>query len=180
MKKIIFVIACLVFFVIGLVVLTLLLCPQKLKQEISKYSSEYNIDASVVASVINIESGYDACSVSKAGAIGVMQLLPSTAFDCAKRIGISIDEEDLFKEEINIKLGCYYLRYLLDLFDGNWTNTLCAYNWGYGNVCNWIALGNVDQNGTVTNLPVLETRNYIKKFKVNMFIYEKVYKYRNV
>jgi soluble lytic murein transglycosylase len=131
----------------------------------------------MVASVINIESSYDENAISKANARGLMQLLPSTAFDCAKRMGIVISEEDLFNEETNMMIGCFYLSYLLDLFDGDIVNTLSAYNWGLGNVRDWIALGNVNENGTIRNIPVKETKDYIQKYNVNYFVYGRIYKF---
>lgn len=151
--------------------------PRKYKLEIEYFAEEYNLSSVLVASVINIESGYDENAVSSAGAVGLMQLLPDTAFDCANRLGMDIDKEELFDKNINIHLGCFYLRYLLDLFDGNLINSLCAYNWGYGNVRNWLSLGNVDKDGTITNVPVEETRNYLKKYQVCSWFYEKIYKY---
>ena len=131
----------------------------------------------MVASVINIESSYRKDSVSNAGAIGLMQLLPSTAFDMAARLDMELTEEDLFNEEINIKIGCFYLSYLLEMFDNNITNTLCAYNWGLNNVKNWIIDGNVDESGTIINIPVKETKDYIGKFAVNKFVYKNIYKF---
>ena len=151
--------------------------PRQYTHEIDKYSREYNLPKSFIASIINIESSYDKNAISNAGAKGLMQLLPSTAFDCAKRLDISIEEEQLFDGEVSIMLGCFYLRYLLDLFDNNWINTLVAYNWGYGNVRDWIAMGNVEGNGTINNIPVKETKDYLKKFKINLVVYQKLYRY---
>ncbi|MGN0961452.1 MAG: lytic transglycosylase domain-containing protein [Christensenellales bacterium] len=154
-----------------------LLFPKKLTNEISSIASKYNLPESMIASVINIESGYDENAVSEAGAIGLMQILPSTAEDCAKRMNIEFVESDLYNKEINIEIGCYYLRYLLNMFDGNITNVLCAYNWGLGNVKNWIENGNVDNNGTITNIPVKETSDYLKKYSINNFVYKNLYGY---
>ena len=175
MKKIIWISTGLVGVICLVVILFFAMFPRKYNDLIDKYSQEYNLDKYLIASVINIESGYDANCVSKAGAIGLMQILPSTAFDIADRIGIEIEENDLFNEEINIQLGSFYLRYLLDLFDGNINNTLSAYNWGLSNVKNWINDGNIDETGTITNIPVRETSNYLKKFKANKFVYKNIY-----
>lgn len=153
------------------------LFPKKYEGLITIYANKYSLKKAMVASVINIESSYKKDSVSGVGAIGLMQLLPTTAFDCANRLGFEIDEDGIFEPETNIELGCYYLSYLLDLFDENIINALCAYNWGLGNVKNWIELGYVDDSGTVTEIPVSETKNYIKKYKVNIFVYEKLYKF---
>ena len=175
MKKIIWISIVLVGVICLVVILFFAMFPRKYNDLIDKYANEYNLDKYLIASVINIESGYDSNSVSKAGAMGLMQILPSTAFDIAGRIGIEIEKNDLFDEEINIQLGAFYLRYLLDLFDGNIDNTLSAYNWGLSNVKNWINEGNIDDTGTITNIPVSETSNYLKKFKANKFVYKNIY-----
>ena len=175
MKKIIWISTGLVGVICLVVILFFAMFPRKYNDLIDKYANEYNLDKYLIASVINIESRYDTNSVSKAGAMGLMQILPSTAFDIAGRIGIEIEKNDLFNEEINIQLGAFYLRYLLDLFDGNIDNTLSAYNWGLSNVKNWINEGNIDDTGTITNIPVSETSNYLKKFKANKFVYKNIY-----
>ena len=155
----------------------LLLFPRRHNDLIEKYSKEYNLSKSMIASIINIESRYDEGAVSDAGAIGLMQILPSTAEDCAKRIGLAYSTEVLHDPKTNIQLGCFYLSYLLELFEGNLINSLCAYNWGLGNVQNWINLGNKNDDGTIINIPVKETQNYITKYRVNYFVYSKVYNY---
>jgi soluble lytic murein transglycosylase len=177
MKKLIVVVLSCLLTVVLFISLLYYLFPQKYRAEIEKYSALYNLPKSCVASVINIESRYDPNVVSNAGAMGIMQLLPSTAFDCADRLGIDIEEKQLFVVETNIMLGCFYLRYLLDQFDGNWINSLAAYNWGYGNVRDWIAIGNVSEDGTIINIPAKETKQYLKKYKVCRFVYEKIYNY---
>jgi len=177
MKKLYFVISVCVLIIVVLISIIFLLFPRKNQNLIRIYSEKYSLTEVMVASVINIESRYDKNSVSDAGAIGMMQLLPSTAMDCADRLDIEITEDDLYDEKINIELGCFYLSYLLNLFEGNITNSLCAYNWGLGNVKNWMELGNVDESGTIINVPVPETNNYLKKYKINSFVYENLYKY---
>lgn len=177
MKKIIVLLIVLIIIISFLISGCFLIFPKKHDKLISFYSKEYVVDKSVVASVINIESSYKSDVISNAGAVGLMQLLPTTAFDCARRLKIEITEDDLFKEEINIKLGVFYLSYLLNMFDNNIINTLCAYNWGLQNVKEWIALGNVEKDGTISNIPINETKNYLKKFRLNYFIYKNIYKY---
>jgi len=177
MRKIfITVILVLVIIIVVLISTICLLFPVKYKDYIAKYSKEYSLDEKTIYSVINIESGFKKDSVSSAGAIGLMQVLPSTAEEVAKKLGLKWEETDLFDEETNILIGCYYLRYLLDLYDNNIINALCAYNWGLSNVNNWITLGNVLENGTITNIPVKETKNYISKYKLNVAIYSTFYR----
>lgn len=177
MKKVVIINSILLAIILFSILLFFVFFPKKYKLQIEEFAIEYNLPKSLVASVINIESGYDDSAVSSAGAVGLMQLLPDTAYDCAGRLGIDVTYEQLFDKTTNIRLGCFYLRYLLDLFEGNIINVLCAYNWGYGNVRNWIALGNIDMAGTITKVPVEETKNYLKKYKVCSWVYEKIYKY---
>jgi len=176
MKKfIIFAIVPIVVVVLAIIFI-ILAFPKKHIGFIDLYSEKYSLSKAMVASVINIESGFDIDCVSKAGAIGLMQLLPSTAEDCANRLNIEFQVGDLKEPKTNIELGCFYLSYLLDLFEGNEVNALSAYNWGLGNVNKWILEGNVDDSGTIKDIPVEETRNYIKKYNLNYFVYSRIYK----
>lgn len=151
--------------------------PQNYKYQILKYSEMYNVNPAMLASVIDIESNYNISTISNAGAVGLMQLLPSTAYEVAQKIGIEITYEDLFDADVNIQIGAYYLRYLLDLFDGIETNALSAYNWGLKNVRSWLILGNYNSNGEIVDIPVTETKNYLDKYKKSYFVYSKIYNY---
>lgn len=177
MKKFWIILSVGILIIIIFLSLLITLFPKKYVGEIQNSASNYGLSISMVASIINIESGYDENARSDMGAMGLMQILPSTAKECADKMGISFREEDLFNAKINIEIGCYYLRYLLDMFNGNITNVLCAYNWGMGNVKNWISMGNVDKNGTIINIPIKETKDYLKKYDISKYIYEKIYKY---
>lgn len=176
MKKTLTIFIGVLLFLLLLIFLILCLFPKKHLDIIQKYASQYNIESYVVASVINVESGYDENALSNANARGLMQLLPSTAEEIANKLKIDFQEDDLFDVDINIHFGCYYLSYLLDIFDNNLINALCAYNWGLNNVREWINDGNIDESNTITNIPVKETRDYIQKFKVNKYIYKNIYR----
>ena len=173
MKKFIIISFGIIVFVVLFFVLAF---PKKYTNQIMFFAEKYSLSPAMIASVINIESSYSTTAESDAGAKGLMQLLPSTAEECAKKLDMEGVTIDLFDTETNIEIGCFYLSYLLNVFDNNITNVLCAYNWGMGNVNDWINEGNVDNNGTITNIPVKETRNYIKKYRCNLFVYEKIYK----
>ena len=84
MKKVIALSLILLLITLISIVVIFALFPKKYRDDIVWYAREYDLSASMVASVINIESGYDENAVSKVGAMGLMQLLPDTAFDCAK------------------------------------------------------------------------------------------------
>lgn len=152
-----------------------LLYPLKYRDTIQLNASKYNLDASLVASVINVESGFNTHSVSDVGAMGLMQLMPSTAIEIANNLGytnFSIDQ--LFEPEINIEFGCYYLRYLNTKYNGNLTTVLASYNAGYSNVNIWLINAEYSQDGqTLTTTPYKETNNFIARVNDSIKIYER-------
>ena len=152
--------------------------PMKYKDIILAYSKEYNVKAELIASVINVESGYDKYALSNKGAKGLMQLIPSTAYWLANKLGIQIKEEDLFNEEINIKLGSYYLSYLINKFDDK-SSAIASYNAGPSVVNKWLCNKNYSKDGIVLNeIPYRETRDYLKKIDRNLKYYFN--KYNNI
>jgi len=88
-----------------------------------------SIDPLLIIALIKVESNFREKAVSRAGAIGLMQLLPSTAAWICQRSGFSRDI-DITSPVDNIVVGIEYLRYLIDLYDGNIELALRAYNWG--------------------------------------------------
>jgi len=111
---------------------------------IDHYSGKRNIPASLVKSVISVESGFDPDAVSPKGAMGLMQLMPSTVMD----MGV----ENPFDPEDNIKGGTQLLRNLLDNYKGDYRQALAAYNAGKSAV---------DRAGGAP--PYKETEDYVKR-----------------
>lgn len=118
--------------------------PEEFDAIITSCAREFGVDKSLVKAVIHAESGYNPNAVSRKGAAGLMQLMPSTAQ------GLKV--ADSFNPEDNIRGGVRYLRFLLDTFKGNVSLALAAYNAG---------LGKVSKYGGVP--PYQETRNYVSK-----------------
>lgn len=150
------------------------LYPINYKNYISQYANECQLSPSLIASIINVESGYKKDEISKAGAIGLMQILPDTAkYICEiKHLEFS-SKNDLKNPEKNIKIGCHYFRYLLDKF-GNVDTAICAYNAGETTVKNWLKNDQYSQDKkTLKNIPYNETKNYLSKINKNIKIYRK-------
>ena len=153
--------------------------PIKYQHFVEKYSEEYELDKYLVYAVMRTESRFDKYAVSSAGAKGLMQITDETGEDCVRLLKISNYSADaLFDPEINIKIGCYYLKVLLDKYD-NLNNALAAYNGGPGNVDKWLLDKNcVDSDGTLVNIPFRETRNYVVRVNEAREMYKEIYEYR--
>ena len=141
---------------------------------VEKYSKENNLSTSLVYAIIKNESKFKQNIESKSGAIGLMQLMETTAYDIANEIGEEITvKESLYNPEINIKIGTKYFAYLLKHYNGNKLLALTAYNAGMGNVDKWISQGTIKEDGSdVENIPYKETNSYVRKIIRDEKIYE--------
>lgn len=153
-----------------------ILYPIPNREYVFRYAADYQLDPYLVAAVIRVESRFFHQAESGSGARGLMQIMPETACWAARKLGIEFHPEMLFDPQYNIRIGCWYLRELLDYFNGNLGVTLAAYNAGQGNVTKWLDKGNWD--GSLENLdkiPFEETRNYVKRVLESYYRYQKVY-----
>lgn len=150
--------------------------PMKYSKEIEFFSEKYDVGGAIIASVANVESNFDENAVSNKGAIGIMQLIPSTAEWIAGKIGKDYDEEKLKNAEYNLELGSFYLSYLINYFQDERVG-ICAYNAGQGNVSNWLKDEKYSKDGkTLYKIPFEETNNYLKKVLNNYNYYKNKYK----
>jgi soluble lytic murein transglycosylase len=126
-----------------------------------------------VLGVMRKESLFQADVISKAKAVGVMQLLPTTAAQVAQHIGLgSISVEQLTSPDLNIQLGTAYLRELMDTFGDNPVLATAAYNAGPTNVRQWLSQpGRLESTIWVETLPFFETRDYLKRVLEYTVIY---------
>jgi soluble lytic murein transglycosylase len=144
---------------------------------ISENAARYNLDPALVAAVIYEESSFNDYSVSKEGAIGLMQLLPSTATWISMQNGnADFNPKSLEDPALNISYGCWYLRYLLDRY-GNMELALAAYNGGTENVDSWIASARKSGRdfNSVLDIPWRETREYVSHVDKTSEIYSNAY-----
>jgi soluble lytic murein transglycosylase len=131
---------------------------------IRQQAAEKHLDPALIAGVIYAESRFDPRQ-SSAGAEGLMQLLPQTAEDLARRTGgTDFTPADLATPQVNIEYGSYYLRYLLDHYGGDVVLTLAAYNAGLANVDSWVAEARADGHPfAISDIPFPATRAYVQK-----------------
>jgi soluble lytic murein transglycosylase len=129
---------------------------------IRQQARDKDLDPALIAAVIYEESRFRD-QTSHAGARGLMQITPETADAIAKHSGgVRFKQSDLSEPQINISYGAYYLRLLLDHYDGNETLAIAAYNAGIGNVDKWVAdAGGADSFKSAEHIPFPETRAYV-------------------
>ncbi len=115
--------------------------PLRYSEYVRVHAREDHLDPALLAAVIYQESKFDAGAESSSGAIGLMQLTPSTAHGIAIRTGgVRFRTSDLLDPELNIRYGAWYLAELMRKY-GNERLALAAYNAGQGNVDRWLAHG---------------------------------------
>jgi soluble lytic murein transglycosylase len=120
------------------------LSERELEPLIKRHSSQQQLHPALIRAVIKAESDFDPRAVSRAGAVGLMQLMPQTA--------VQFDVRDMFDPDENVGGGTKYLRQLLDRFHGNLPLALAAYNAGENIVDRYQSLPPID-----------ETRQYVRK-----------------
>lgn len=162
-------------FIVGLVISFIF--PIAYKDYINKYSSLEEVDPFLVAAIINVESKYDKRAVSHKNARGLMQIADQTGLWGAQELGIeNYNGEMLYDPEINIKIGTWYIKKLMQEFDNNLGFVLAAYNAGSGNVSKWLQNKDYSDDGSsLDRIPFEETDKYLKKVNVNYKVYKLIY-----
>jgi soluble lytic murein transglycosylase len=139
-------------------------------------AQQYGLDPLYLASLIRQESTFDASAVSIAGARGLMQLMPATAADVARRLGMSSYEVgDLFRPTVNIQFGAYYLASTRDFLNGDIVGALIGYNAGPGRAAQWSEAAAGDIDVLHETIPFEETRLYLEITYKNFAAYRALY-----
>jgi soluble lytic murein transglycosylase len=142
--------------------------PLRYKAIVRGHARNYHLNPALLAAVIEVESKFQADAKSSSGAIGLMQLLPSTAHGIAVHTGGSgFRTDDLYNPEINVRYGSWYLRHLLDKYHDDERTALAAYNAGQDNVDRWLARG--------SGIGYPETRAYVDRVERLKGIYRDVW-----
>jgi soluble lytic murein transglycosylase len=136
--------------------------PLRHEDVIRQQARDKGLDPALIAAVIYQESKFED-RTSSAGALGMMQLLPDTAHFIARKTGgTQFTTRDLSTPQINIAYGSWYLRYMIDRYEGNQTLAIAAYNAGEHNVDTWVErAGGPDDFDADKDIPFPETRHYV-------------------
>jgi soluble lytic murein transglycosylase len=146
--------------------------------EFKSLSSAKDLEEPLLHALTRQESEFNPTIVSSAGAIGLMQLLPSTAKEVAKAHEVKFDKKKLSSDpSYNLSLGSAFLHRLISSYDGSYVMALAAYNAGPGRVRQWVRqLGDprdkkVDPIDWIERIPFTETREYVLKIMESSQVY---------
>jgi len=139
--------------------------------QVLRAAAAESVSAALLWAIMRQESAYDRQARSKAGAIGLLQLMPATASQLARR---AVPEDSLRDAALNVRLGARYVRALLAEF-GDARAVLASYNAGEEAVRRWSGAGTKIDDEWVERIPYRETRDYVKQVYAICRRYESLY-----
>jgi soluble lytic murein transglycosylase len=147
--------------------------PMAHRESLVREAKKRDIHASWVFAVTRQESGFMTDAKSGVGAMGLMQLMPATAKETAKRFGIPLASPQMaYRTEVNVQLGAAYLSQIYGQFNGNRVLASAAYNAGPGRVRQWLrGADHLSYDVWIENIPFDETRQYVQ----NVLTYSVIY-----
>jgi soluble lytic murein transglycosylase len=153
------------------------LFPRPFWDELKRDAAANRLDPHLVASLIRQESEFNPAAISRANAMGLMQLLPSVGKGLAKEMKIKhFSSDELLVANTNLQLGTRYFRHMVDHYDGQVEYALAAYNAGEDRVDDWRKNGNfADVEEFVESIPFTETREYVQAILRNAALYKLLY-----
>jgi soluble lytic murein transglycosylase len=144
---------------------------------VASAAAEHALTSPFVFAITRQESAFMQDARSSAGALGLMQLMPGTAQDIARQVGMRVSNQDLFEPAVNIALGSRHLARLLQDFDGNRILAAAAYNAGSTRVRQWLRRddrASLPFDMWIETIPFGETRGYVQ----NVLAFAVIYGYR--
>lgn len=140
--------------------------PLRYEELIVANAAEFGLEPWHVAAVVRCESSFRETATSEVGARGLMQIMPDTGEWLAGKF----DEEAgytadlLYQPEINLKYGCWYLKWLMNRYEGNRTVVTAAYHAGHGTVDKWLEDTAISSDGkTLSTIPYSSTATYVER-----------------
>jgi tetratricopeptide (TPR) repeat protein len=151
--------------------------PKAYEDFAKNFASIWSVDENLIYSVMKQESAFKPEALSYAFAYGLMQVIPPTGEEIANAINFSnFHASKLNKPDVNIFFGSYYLRYLLELFEGELIFAIAGYNAGPDAVKRWSGKAqNLEMDEFIELIPYMETNDYVKKVLVNYLVYNRLY-----
>lgn len=154
------------------------LYPRPYYNYVHRYSVSYGVQANLIYAIMRQESLYDPTSYSSADAIGLMQIIPPTGYYIAKLVGrYDFNPAMLYKKDVNINFGSYYLKILLNRFNNKKYLAIASYNAGPLAVASWKS--NLPKKYApslfIELIPLKQTRHYVKAVLANYYIYNLIY-----
>jgi soluble lytic murein transglycosylase len=143
-------------------------------------SHEAEVETPLLLALCRQESEFFADAISPSDAIGLMQLLPSTAKEIARKNGLGYSYDRLFNPDYNAAIGAIYLGKMLEKFDGSYVFAIASYNAGPGRVHQWLDnYGRPEKDvhamvDWIERIPTAETRNYVEHVLENVEVYRYV------
>jgi peptidoglycan lytic transglycosylase len=153
------------------------LFPRPYWDDLKKFSVANGLDPYLVASLIRQESEFNPAAVSRANAVGLMQLLPKTGKLVAHQEKLKrYTPSQLYTPTVNLQLGTRYFKGMVDQFGGSFEYALAAYNAGSDRVQEWLGQGKYrDAQEFVESIPFTETREYVQAILRNASVYKQLY-----
>jgi soluble lytic murein transglycosylase len=150
-----------------------LLYPRPYDEEVHRAAASTQLPPSLIYAIIRQESLYRADAASSAGALGLMQLLPSTAQATARKAGLpKPTRASLLDPSVNVPLGSAYLRGLLDRVNGELPLAIASYNAGPAAVRRWLPPTPMETDVWVENIPYNETRGYVQRVHWHSLVFD--------
>ena len=151
--------------------------PLAYRDLVVRWAGEQDLDPDLVLGMIRQESAFDAEAKSWAGARGLMQVVPSTGKETARRLGLRFSTQKLNDPEFSIRLGTAYFRQVMNMFDDDVELSLAGYNGGpYRLRRLWRQAGaNVEKDEFIEGLPISESRSYVKRILLLSDSYRRLY-----
>ncbi len=151
--------------------------PLAYQDQIERMARKYDLEPSLIFGVVHTESRMNPQAVSPVGAVGLMQIMPDTGQWIAQKLNWEdFEEQQLKLPEKNLELGCWYLRYLLDRFDGDINAVLAGYNAGPNRVAQWLQNDGYTTNGKLTTIPNDDAKQYVERVLHAKEKYQSLYK----
>ncbi len=149
--------------------------PQDYSEYVTEYSEAYGVPEHIVYAIIKTESNFDSSALSNAGAIGLMQIMPSTFDHICELLDEEYEVGMLYDPETNIKYGTYYLSYLYGIY-ARWPTVYAAYNVGMDTVDAWLQNSRYSNDGmSLHTIPFEETNIFVESVKTAAQLYAKLY-----